>query len=767
MFTWLRSRLYRPSRTDPAPAHEAPVISSAAPSPAIPTPVMEPSGPLDFYRLGQIEKAEQTLRALLQADPSDVESQLVRGLLALDRKRTTDALHILQQALKIAPQNFDLHIAFGRACSAAGRRPAAIAAFKRAGDIDPDKGEPLLQLALLELSAKHEKEALQLLTQAVQKEPALAEAQYALGNIMLGENRLDEAEKHFLHAVSARANYAEALCNLGSLLKDRGRISAAVPYLEQAVCIKPNLAPASFNLAMVHIGQRNWSEAATLLRSSIAADTQQPDAQYWLGNALIGLGDVAQARIAYASAIRLNKHYMQARWGLALAQLPVIPQTAAEQAASAGNFLQEIKKLKSWINTNHPDNGYQTVGSLQPFYLAYISENHRTSLGEYGTVCTKLMADWAKQSGVPPLTKISSSKCRVGIVSAHIHSHSVWHALIRGWIEHLDPAQFELHVLHTGQVRDAETEWALRRAAKLHFGLGSWTNWVRSISGCNFDVLIYPDIGMDDPMSARLAALRLARVQLASWGHPITTGFSTIDGFITAEALEPADAALHYTETIMPLARLGSCYQPFSTMPAKINLSDWNIGEEEHVLLCAGNPFKYAPRDDALLIDVARRCRPCKLVFFRTKVPQLSALLEQRLRKAFDAAGMQFDEYVRFIPWQSHAAFFGLLHRADVYLDTIGFSGFNTTLQALECGTPIVAWEGEFMRGRFASGILRQAGLDEWVADTHEGYTERVERLCADRILRTKVREEIATKRSGLYNDRDVVLELGNRLIAL
>ncbi len=61
----------------------------------------------------------------------------------------------------------------------------------------------------------------------------------------------------------------------------------------------------------------------------------------------------------------------------------------------------------------------------------------------------------------------------------------------------------------------------------------------------------------------------------------------------------------------------------------------------------------------------------------------------QRLRESFRRAGVDFERRVTFLPWQPAGAFRALLRRADLYLDTLGFSGFNTALQALECGLPV------------------------------------------------------------------------------
>ncbi|MFI4927994.1 MAG: hypothetical protein ACHP7E_09955, partial [Burkholderiales bacterium] len=159
---------------------------------------------------------------------------------------------------------------------------------------------------------------------------------------------------------------------------------------------------------------------------------------------------------------------------------------------------------------------------------------------------------------------------------------------------------------------------------------------------------------------------------------------------------------------------------------------------------------------DALWVEVARRCSPCKILFFRGNDGH-AARLEARFRSAFVAAGVDFDAHVRFIPWLPQAQFFWLLQKADVMLDTVGFSGFNTVMQAVECGTPVVAWDSRFARGRFASGVLRALNLDTWVADTHVSYADKVAQLCADPKLREAVRHQLVERRKSLYEDRHSV----------
>jgi predicted O-linked N-acetylglucosamine transferase (SPINDLY family) len=759
MLKWFKRKV-------PASSNDKPLSMPASSGGLVSAPPPEPLSALLLFRGGRLAAAEEAARLRLEQNPQDPEGLLVQGLCALQRRKNADGLRILEQAALVHPSDCEIHVALGQAKLAMGRKVAAVAAFEQVLVMAPGHPSASYQLAMLALAKGREDDALRLLRTAVTNEPSWVDAQYQFGNMLRSRGELYEAERHYRLALAAQADHVETLVNLGGLLKDSGRYAEAVQCFEHALQLRPELTQPAFNLAMIRVNQRMWDEASRWLQHALAVNPKQADVQYWLGNTLMGSGDAVAACMAYQAALRLNANYVQARWGYTMAQLPAVPASAGEQGLAVAAFDRELSKLCAWFKVHRPSDAYKAVGAQQPYYLAYIPGNHRSVLSQYGGLCASQMGAWARKMGVPAPSRNKTSKCKVGIVSAHVHEHSVWRTIVRGWIDHLDPAKYEIHIFHTGSGRDGQTDWAVRRVARFYQAEGGWHQWVKTISEAHLDVLVYPEIGMD-ATTVRLASLRLASFQLASWGHPITTGLPTIDFFVSAQGLEPEGANAHYTEKLLKLPNLGCCYSPLGLSPERIDLSEWGIDAKDRILLCAGTPFKYAPADDMLWVEIAKRCGPCKLVFFCPESGLLGKLLEKRMRTSFQEVGMHFDNHVRFIPWLSPAAFFGVLDRADVYLDTVGFSGFNTAMQAVERGTPIVAWDGEFLRGRFASGILRQMGLHEWIASSSEHYVALVEKLCADKALRLEVKNKMLACRSQVFDDRAAAVAFGSALTAI
>jgi len=472
------------------------------------------------------------------------------------------------------------------------------------------------------------------------------------------------------------------------------------------------------------------------------------------------MGDTAGALASYRKALQIDEDYDEARWAYAMSQLPMVAEDDAELAHSRAAFAAELAALERWCEARGAEKMARAVGVQQPFYLAYQEEDHRELLARYGALCVRLLGAWQEAAGLRSAAIVTRAEIRVGIVSAHIRDHSVWNAIVKGWLQRLDRSRFDVRLFHLGRTNDVETALAKTMATHYTYGKTDLVEWTQLILGHQLDVLVYPEIGMD-PTTAKLASLRLAPVQAASWGHPHTTGLPTIDCFLSADGLEPPGAQAHYTERLVRLPGLGCCLEPARVAPAAVDLAALGIREGVPLLVCAGTPFKYTPRHDAVLAAIARRLGECQFVFFTPGgADELMRRLRERLARSFAAAGLDLEAFAAFVPWQSRAQFYGVMAQADVFLDTMGFSGFNTALQAIECGLPVAAWEGRFLRGRLASGILRRMGMDELVAHDDAAFVETAVKLAQDAAWWGGVRERMAAAGPKLYGDAEPVRAL-------
>jgi predicted O-linked N-acetylglucosamine transferase (SPINDLY family) len=242
-----------------------------------------------------------------------------------------------------------------------------------------------------------------------------------------------------------------------------------------------------------------------------------------------------------------------------------------------------------------------------------------------------------------------------------------------------------------------------------------------------------------------------------------------MDVYFSADLLEPVDAEGNYSERLVRLPNLGVCIEPLTPEIAIPDLRALRLPSDEPLLLCPGTPFKYTPEHDHVWVGIAKGLQSAggkrglvdrllgkgggRLVFFRSNLDYMDELLARRLRRAFEAESVDFDARVCILPRLGRPQFFGLMQQSALLLDSVGFSGFNNAIQAVEAGLPVLAREHTFMRGRLASGIMRRMDLPELVATTDESFIKTAVELAGNVTKRNELRAEIGKRRAVLFHD--------------
>jgi predicted O-linked N-acetylglucosamine transferase (SPINDLY family) len=137
-------------------------------------------------------------------------------------------------------------------------------------------------------------------------------------------------------------------------------------------------------------------------------------------------------------------------------------------------------------------------------------------------------------------------------------------------------------------------------------------------------------------------------------------------------------------------------------------------------------------------------------------------IIEQRLILKINQNNLIADNKIIFIPNLSRNGFNTLMRAGKVLLDTIYFSGFNTPMQALGCGLPVVTLQGQFMRSRAATGILKRIHLEELIAKNSEMYIGLIYKLISDQEFYKEIKNKIKDNVGLLYRDTAPIRSLEN-----
>jgi predicted O-linked N-acetylglucosamine transferase (SPINDLY family) len=271
-----------------------------------------------------------------------------------------------------------------------------------------------------------------------------------------------------------------------------------------------------------------------------------------------------------------------------------------------------------------------------------------------------------------------------------------------------------------------------------------------------FDVLVYPDVGMD-PWTYILASARLAPVQCALAGHPVTTGLPTIDYFLSSFDLEPTDAESHYSEQLVRFKQVLNYFErPKLSTPLR-HRSDFGLPEDAHLFLCPQSLFKIHPAFDSLVGALLQADPQALVVLFGSPSTHWNELVAERLARSLP----DVVERVRFLPWQPYEDYLHLLRLADAVLDPPHFGGGVTTFQALGVGAPVVTLPGAFSRSRMAYACYRRMDLSECIAADEDEYVRIAVRLASDQTWREAVQFKIQAAGPKIFENLEAVEEVG------
>lgn len=756
------------------------------------------------------EQAADCLGRAVSLDAADPVYQFDLGRALAALCRFDEAVDSFQQSILLAPDNPQPHYHLGTVLQQRGDLMGAKLKFQQAVRLHPDFAAAWNDLGIAYQSSGELAQAADAFDRLVRLVPEMGGAHFNLGNVRLAQGRLLDAVACYARALERQPPFAEALnnlgtalsrlgrpeqalhayaaalklcpdfvgarSNLGALLNQLGRTAEAEACYREALAIDPDSVAALNNLACVLQTQLRLDEAEPLLRRAVAIDPCAPDASGNLANVLALQGRVDEAAGCYRQALELKPNpRLQIH---AATMLPPIYESLGDLHRRRASFESQLAGLLN----NHVSIDPSREPAPVNFLLAYQGLNDRELARRIASLYRT--GDIRNGSGSPASAELppphfavermvpggaaignanlaaaleSPRKIRIGFVSRFFRDHTIGD-LLKGLIAKLARVDFEVVVFLIGESID-NTVTFLRQSADQFVNLPEDVAAARElVAAARLDVLVYPDVGMD-PVGTALACSRLARVQCAMWGHPVTTGLATIDHFLSSRLVEPPDAAEHYTENLVLFDSLPVYYERPTQAGAAGRSAlrrEFGLPPGEHLYLCPQSLFKLHPEFDALLRAILERDDQARVVLIEAPHKDWNRKLSERLRANL---GVHADKVI-FTRRVDRNAFLRLIGTADVVLDPLHFGGGNTSYQALGLGVPVVTLPSGLMRGRITAGCYHKMKFEKCIARSADEYVDVAVRLGTDPVFNVSVRAEIASRSAALFDDIAAVREL-------
>jgi len=713
---------------------------------------------------GRQEEAVGFFERALAINPRNADTWYNCATALIELHRLEDALDRVDKALLLTPGHADANRCRGRILYRLKRYDEALASFDRAIAIAPTAPDALVERGTALQNLGHHEEALRCYDAAIGVKPNHVDALLNRAITLRSMRRYDESLACTDRAIALTADSADALRINAATLRQMRRYEGALACLDRAIAIRPG-DPEALIARGTLLREQSEPERAIEWFERIATDWPDlAEGHHQLGLRYFEQGRSEAAIAQFERALAIRPSYIEAKLALCMAQLPVLYATEADIGARRAAYQQQLTELCEAVERGGRYHEFaNVVGSVQPFLLAYQGANDRPLQESYGSLVCRAMAAGHSplpMAGVPA----ADARIRLGIVSGYFSSHSNWKIPIKGWLTQLDRSEFEIFCYHTGETEDAETAKAAALCDRFVQGPMSVNRWRRTIAADAPHALIFPEVGMDR-VAAQLAALRLAPVQCNSWGHPETSGFPTLDYYLSSDLMEPPDGQEHYTERLVRLPNLSIYYEPPEFEPMSLERTKLGLRADATVYWCGQSLYKYLPQFDQVFPRIAREAGDCQFVFIQYQSgSHVTDLFKRRLAQAFDAFGLKSEDYCVFLPRLKGPRYVAAVGQADILLDSIGWSGCNSTLESLPFDLPIVTLTGPLMRGRHSAAILAMIGSTETVVDTTDAYVSVAVRLAQDKAWRAAIRTRMAENKHRVYRDSACVAALGEFL---
>ncbi len=707
---------------------------------------------MSAFGAGRYADMEAAARAWLELDADDGRAMKAFGVALQLQGR--DALAVLLAAAQRLPRDAELLATVGSVYASRGDAVAAADWLRRAVRLHPSSAIAHANLADVWLRLHRPADAEAAARRAIARQPGLAVAHLHLGRALLLLRRADAATAPLQRAVDLAPTLAEAHAALAATRLAQRQWAAAVGPLRRVAELRPHDASAwlQLGIACTQAGDAPAAVAALQRAAALATVEEQREIAVPLGAALLDAGDAASSETTLRRALAARPDFAlahtqlgqalaaQRRWTEAIAaqrDAVAAAPTVAELRANLAHALKTVgdpaaalQQLDRAIEL-HPDE--PQFHSEAIFVAQYVGPG-----AEGGATASARAARWAgvvgARAGLPRRHRPATAhdrdrRLRVGFLSPDLRAHPVGHFVesVFAALAAEPAAGVEVHA-YSSHRRGDDTTARLRRHVAAWRDVADLDDaaLAKCIADDRVDVLV--DLA-GHTRGSRLAVLarRPAPVQACWLGWCATTGLTAVDAFVADPHIVPAGDDGGFVERVERLPDTFLCFTPPRESVAVGALPALAGGGLR--LACFNQLAKIG--DDV----VAAFCRVLQALPGSRLVLRAAALDDAAVRAAWHARYAAHGvpaERVELLGAVTRADYLAAYRDIDIALDPFPYPGGTTTVEALWMGVPVVTLAGASALARQGVSILRNVGLDEWIAADVDDYVARAVARASD-----------------------------------
>ncbi len=271
---------------------------------------------------GEVDKAADAYRAVLQQQPDAIEPHEKLGNLYFRAGREADAIIAYREAVHLGSSNAEVYYNLGQLYEKRNQLDEAVVSYKRAIEKKPTFAEARLKLADIRLGRGNTQEAVEQYVEFLKLKPESADIHLKLARIFVKNKNLTLAEESYKAVLKLAPDNLEANRELAAVYRSKGATDKAVEHYTKALELQEDDSESRNALVAIYVKDKKYDELVELLQEAVELAPDDPNNHYKLGliydfkkeydNAIASYKKAAELKADHARALHaLGRVYMK------------------------------------------------------------------------------------------------------------------------------------------------------------------------------------------------------------------------------------------------------------------------------------------------------------------------------------------------------------------------------------------------------------------------------------------------------------------------